>query len=312
MIARPRFRLWLVFTITCLFAPLAVADPSPTTSEPERILVNRDHAGVALQGYDPVAYFTDGKPTPGDPRHRSLYRDAVYYFSSAEHKRLFDAEPARYEPAYGGYCGYAASIDRLSPISPEFFDLVDGRLVLQHNAKAYRLWHEDVAKSLASADRNWPGLVERNGTGPSRLINTDENGLAIQGYDPLAYLEENRAVHGSPEHEAVYDGARYRFTSEERRAKFEANPAKYVPAFGGFCAYAASIDKISPIDPEIFQVVDGRILLQHTQKAYDLFNADTRASLARADANWPGLVAKNGSRAGGPSLENRIRNFLGL
>lgn len=307
-----RFRLGLALAMLFFAIPAAGADSSPTTPDTARILVNRDNAGVALQGYDPVAYFSDARPVKGDRRHHSLYRDAIYHFASAEHKRLFDADPARYEPAYGGYCGYAASIDRLSPISPEFFDVVDGRLVLQHNAKAYRLWHEDVARSLASADRNWPGLVERNGTGPSRLINTDDTGLAIQGHDPLAYLEENRAVRGSAEHEAIYDGARYRFTSEARRAKFESNPAKYVPAFGGFCAYAASIDKISPIDPEIFQVVNGRILLQHTRKAYDLFNVDTQASLARADANWPGLVAKNGSRAGGPSLENRIRNFLGL
>jgi YHS domain-containing protein len=274
--------------------------------------VNRDHEGLALQGYDPVAYFTDGKPTKGDSRYRSTWRDATYFFASAEHKQLFDADPIRYEPAYGGYCGYAASIDRLSPISPLFFDVVDGRLVLQHNEKAYDLWHRDVAASLAAADRNWPGLVDRNGTGRTHLVNTDATGLALQGYDPLAYFEENRALRGSAEHEAVYDGARYHFTSEARRAKFESDPAKYVPAFGGYCAYAASIDKISPIDPEIFQIEDGRLLLQHTQKAYDLFNADTRGSLERADANWPGLVAKNGTRSGGPSFARRVRNFLGL
>lgn len=303
----------VALAIGWLHAPVVLADSrSDAPQIDERVLVNRDHAGLALQGYDPVAYFTDGKPVKGDPRHQSTWRDATYHFASAAHKKLFDADPARYEPAYGGYCGYAASIDRLSPISPQFFDVEGGRLILQHNQKAYDLWHEDVAASLQSADRNWPGLVERNGTGRSRLVNTDSTGLAVQGYDVLAYLEENRAVRGSSEHEAVYDGARYWFTSEARRAKFESDPAKYVPAFGGFCAYAASIDKISPIDPEIFQVEDGRILLQHTQKAYDLFNVDPRASLARADANWPGLVARNGKHGGGPTLARRIRNFFGL
>lgn len=290
-----------------------VARADSVVSAPsERILVNRDHEGLALQGYDPVAYFTDGNPAKGDPRYRSTWRDATYYFASAEHKQLFDADPARYEPAYGGYCGYAASIDRLSPISPLFFDVVEGRLVLQHNEKAYGLWHRDVAGSLAAADRNWPGLVDRNGTGRSHLVNTDASGLALQGYDVLAYFEEDRAVRGAAEHEAVYDGARYHFTSEARRAKFESDPAKYVPAFGGYCAYAASIDKISPIDPDIFQIEEGRLLLQHTQKAYDLFNADTRGSLVRADANWPGLVAKNGMRSGGSSFARQVRNFLGL
>ncbi|MFO0691819.1 MAG: YHS domain-containing (seleno)protein [Myxococcota bacterium] len=302
-----------LFAATGSLAASPGEDPAASAPSPdERILVNRDHEGVALQGYDPVAYFTDGRPTKGDPRHHSTWQDATYHFASAEHKRLFDADPARYAPAYGGYCGYAASIDRLSPVSPLVFDVVEGRLVLQHNQKAYDLWHRDVAASLAAADRNWPGLVERNGTGRTHLVNTDGTGLALQGYDPLAYFEEGRAVRGSAEHEAVYDGARYHFTSEERRAKFESDPAKYVPAFGGYCAYAASIDKISPIDPEIFQIEDGRLLLQHTQKAYDLFNADTPGNLKRADANWPGLVAKNGTRSGGPSFARRVRNFLGL
>ncbi len=128
-----------------------------------RVLVNVDRAGVALKGYDPVAYFTQNQPVKGDARWSSSYNGGIYHFSSAEHKAMFDAEPMRYEPQFGGYCGYAASINKVSDIGPEWFEILDGRLVLQHNAKAWRLWHEDVAGNLIKADSNWPGLIEREG-----------------------------------------------------------------------------------------------------------------------------------------------------
>src|SRR5689334_20498058 len=102
-----------------------------------KVLVLQNKHRAAIPGYDAVAYFTDNKAIKGDPKFQSEYEGAKYYFASAEHKMLFSANPAKYAPAYGGYCGYAASIDRLSPISPEWFQILDGKLVLQHNKKAY-------------------------------------------------------------------------------------------------------------------------------------------------------------------------------
>jgi YHS domain-containing protein len=126
-------------------------------------LVNVDHKGVALKGYDPVAYFTVGKPTKGDKALASTYRGATYWFSSGQNKQAFDADPAKYEPQFGGYCGYAASINKLADIGPAYWSIVDGRLILQHNRKAVGLWEKDVRGNLTKADANWPGLVEKNG-----------------------------------------------------------------------------------------------------------------------------------------------------
>lgn len=260
----------------------------------EKVLVNRSKEGVALQGYDPVAYFTDGKPVKGIAKYSVRHHGATYYFASDEHRQMFLAEPAKYEPQFGGYCGYAASINKLSPISPEYWEIIDGRLVLQHNQKAWDLWHKDVPGNLMKADANWPGLVARNGTLLKTLVNVDASGVALQGYDPVAYFTEGKPVMGSPELLAVYNGATYHFASAEHKDTFEQDPAKYEPQFGGYCGYAASIKKISPINPHIFQIIDGRLVLQHTQKAYDLFNKDAYASLMRADRNWPGLVQKHG------------------
>lgn len=129
----------------------------------EKLLVNTDNHGLALQGYDPVAYFTDSKPVKGKAEFSAQYKGATYHFASAEHKKMFEENPAKYEPQFGGYCGYAASINKISPISPDFWQVLDGRLVLQHNQKALGLWEKDVPGNLKKADANWPGLVEKNG-----------------------------------------------------------------------------------------------------------------------------------------------------
>lgn len=67
-------------------------------------------------------------------------------------------------------------------------------------------------------------------------------------------------------------------------------PGKYAPQYGAFCGYAVSLGKLRPVDPMIFQIEDGRLILQHTQQAFDLFNKDLRENTGKADKNWPGLV----------------------
>ena len=99
-------------------------------------LLNLDKQKLAIQGYDPVAYFTDNKPVKGKPEFKSTYSGATYYFVSAEHKTQFDKEPAKYEPAFGGYCAYGVSRNKLVEIDPEAFQITDGRLLL-NTAKAF-------------------------------------------------------------------------------------------------------------------------------------------------------------------------------
>ncbi len=253
-----------------------------------KVLLNLDKDGVALQGYDPVAYFTDGKALRGDPAHSATHHGAVYHFTTAEHRAAFEADPDRYAPQFGGWCAYAASINQLSPISLEYGEIVDGRLILQHNQKAWDLWHKDPANNLVKADANWPGLVDRNGAPPRTLLNVDENGLALEGYDPVSYFD-GKPVKGDPAFARTYQGATYWFTTNDHKNTFEREPARYVPQFGGFCGYAASINRVSPVNPEIWQIVDRRLVLQHTPKAYELFNQDVPGNYAKAQKNWPGL-----------------------
>jgi YHS domain-containing protein len=137
-------------------AGVALADHEPG----HKVLVLKNKDGAALLGYDAVAYFTDHKPMKANARFQSEYEGAKYFFVSADHKKLFDADPAKYAPAYGGYCGYAASIGKVRPANPLLWSIVDGRLIVQHTRGAAELWEKDVPGNKAKADGFWPRLVE--------------------------------------------------------------------------------------------------------------------------------------------------------
>lgn len=126
------------------------------------------------------------------------------------------------------------------------------------------------------------------------LLNLDKAGVAIQGHDPVAFFTDNKPVKGKPEFVARHAGATYFFATKEHRDLFKADPAKYEPAFGGYCAYGLSKGKLVEIDVDAFQIVDGRLLLQYSKGVRNDFNKDTKGNLAKAEANWPGLVEKKG------------------
>jgi YHS domain-containing protein len=280
-------------SILNLVAALSLASAALADQMPDhKVLVLKTWDGVALQGYDTVSYFSDNKALKGSPKFWSKHEGAKYFFTTAEHKALFDASPAKYAPAYGGYCGYAASIDRLSPISPEWFQIIDGKLILQHNKKAYDKFNADLKGNVMKADENWPGLVVRNGSGGKTLVFTDRKGVALEGYDPISYFTDGKPIPGDAKIEATFNGALYHFVSQEHREVFEKDPIKYVPAYGGYCAYAASIGKVRPANPLLWSVVDGQLVVQHTKGAVELWDKDVSGNKAKADKNWPLLVEK--------------------
>ena len=128
-----------------------------------KTLLNLDSSGVAIQGYDPVAFFTDGKPLKGDPKFVSKRDGAIYYFASKEHKDLFNADPVKYEPCFGGYCAYGVSRKKLVEIDVNASQIVDGKLLLQYSKGVRDDFNKDQAGNLAKANANWPALVEKKG-----------------------------------------------------------------------------------------------------------------------------------------------------
>ena len=116
---------------------------------------------------------------------------------------------------------------------------------------------------------------------------------AVSGYDTVAFFTDSKPVNGSPFIAADYQGATYYFASEEHKALFTANPEKYVPQFGGFCAFGVALGKLFPVDINTWQVRDGKLYLNLNPDILKKFNADFADNVVKADKNWPGLVKKN-------------------
>ena len=122
--------------------------------------------------------------------------------------------------------------------------------------------------------------------------NVPSSGLAIEGYCPVCYIAANKAAKGKPEFSHDHDGVTYWFVSAAVRDIFIADPDKYVPAYGGWCALGAANGQRFPVDPTNFKVVNGRIMLFLKNKSVDgveLWNKDEAGNLSKADANWPKL-----------------------
>jgi hypothetical protein len=116
---------------------------------------------VMLLGYDPVAYFTDGKPQRGNPALRVDLPERSYYFASAEHKRLFEAAPAKYEPQYGGFCASGAAFAIKLGSDPTSWVVRDGRLFVFGDIVGQVVWELDPAWNIGHADRLWPAIADR-------------------------------------------------------------------------------------------------------------------------------------------------------
>ena len=123
--------------------------------------VNTEH-GLAIKGYDPVAYFTVGKPARGMAAFSAAYQGAVYRFASAENRGRFLTAPQTFAPQYGGYCAYAISLNWIADIDPEEWAIVDGKLYLNNNFFSQTLWSLDRHGHIARGDHYWP-LVPKLG-----------------------------------------------------------------------------------------------------------------------------------------------------
>ena len=118
--------------------------------------VNQSLLGVAIEGVDPVAYFTEGKPVAGSKAHSLDWNGATWRFASAENLEAFRAEPARYAPQFGGFCAWAVSQGYTAPIDPEAWDIVDGKLYLNYSKGVQARWKQDKPGNIAKAEANWP------------------------------------------------------------------------------------------------------------------------------------------------------------
>jgi hypothetical protein len=117
-----------------------------------------------------------------------------------------------------------------------------------------------------------------------------EDGMAIDGTDPVSYFAEGRPVAGLPAHELLWRGARWRFSSEAHRARFEADPEAFAPQYGGWCAWAVAEGYTASTVPDAWRIVDGRLYLNFSRRIQRRWERDIPGNVARADANWPAVL----------------------
>jgi hypothetical protein len=142
---RSAFRL--VLLVAAL--PLVTSVPSVANDTP-----------LAIQGYDPVAYFTDGKPTPGMPEYEYQWDEHRYRFANAKHRDLFKADPVRYAPQFGNYCAMALALGKVVVANPENW-LVSGNKLYVFGSPAPKgpeLFEKDLAANISKANQNRPIL----------------------------------------------------------------------------------------------------------------------------------------------------------
>lgn len=113
--------------------------------------------------------------------------------------------------------------------------------------------------------------------------------VAIEGYDTVAYHTLQKAIKGSKKFEVKYKDATWRFANLENKKLFEAEPEKYLPQYGGFCAFAVAHDSTAGIDPEVFAIENGKLYLNYSKSVGEKWSANKAEFIEKADANWEHL-----------------------
>ena len=147
-----------------------------------------------------------------------------------------------------------------------------------------------IASDVWSTDE----AVEKIASARGHLVNVSgASGIGLDGFDPVSFFESDSPLNGSPMIRAEHAGATYLFASERSKARFLANPDRFAPQYGGFCAYGVSINMLLPVDITTAQVRNDKLYLNVNADILQKFNADFDGSVSRANTNWPGLFGEH-------------------
>lgn len=144
------------FIATSIAAPTAAFIAGPALAAKPPVFATN---GIAINGFDPVAYFFEGAPVKGDPAISFDWEGAKLVFASAENKAMYEADPEKYSPSYGGYCAYAVSKGGTAPTDPEAWTVHEDRLYLNFSVDVRSIWKQDIPGNIGRADANWPGVL---------------------------------------------------------------------------------------------------------------------------------------------------------
>ncbi len=129
------------------------------------------------------------------------------------------------------------------------------------------------------------GAALGSGNEPAPAVNATA-GLGLQGYDPVAYFRLGEARAGSPQLTQVWNGVTYRFASEQHRTSFAGDPDRWLPQYGGYCAFAMSLNRLADVDPHRFAIIGDRLFLNNNRAVHALWQLRTANLIEAADRNW--------------------------
>jgi YHS domain-containing protein len=270
--------------LSALMTPASAQNQAPpsvkSAARTDLAELNLAKGGIAIDGWDPVAYFPEGggKPQKGKAEFQSVHRGVTYRFASKANLDRFRATPDRFEPAYGGWCAYAMVSGNKVEVDPESFLIQDGELLLYYNglfSNTRKSWGKEGAEKLREkADKEWTRVHPT----PERDLSTWSlvGGLALGGHDPVALLAGAKVTAGQERITWTYKGVTYRFVDAASRSLFRAEPWRFEPALGGCDAIDLAGGKRTAGLAEHAQVHDGRL--------YVFVSADHKAQFAKDPA----------------------------
>ncbi|MCJ9427827.1 YHS domain-containing (seleno)protein [Kordiimonas marina] len=154
-------RLSTTFILLMMAVAAVAVAPTSAAVAGEAPVYTGVFSDLAVSGYDPVSYFTDGKPVKGSKKFTIRYHGALWRFASQAHLDAFLADPEKYAPQYGGYCAWAVAQGYTASGDPKEWRIIGGKLYLNYSAKIKARWEKDIPGFIRSADANFPGLVDK-------------------------------------------------------------------------------------------------------------------------------------------------------
>lgn len=143
--------------LTFAFAPTPVF----AYNENSPAAINIDPTGIALQGYDPVSYFSGSVPKKGSASIVAQHDGATYHFATTANRDKFNASPAKYAPQFGGFCAMGVALGKKLDVDPNAYRVVGDKLYLNVNKDVQKRWLDDVPGNIATADKSWPALKDK-------------------------------------------------------------------------------------------------------------------------------------------------------
>jgi hypothetical protein len=140
---------------------VAIATAMAVASAQQQPAWNADRTGLAVQGYDVVAYATDRAAVRGRAEFEYRWQNVVWRFASAAHRDAFASAPERYAPQFGGYCAWAVSRGYTADVDPQAWRIIAGRLYLNYSKRVQRMWEQNVETNIATGLANWPGVLAK-------------------------------------------------------------------------------------------------------------------------------------------------------